>query len=519
MARKPEAVAVPSIGALDRSAGQLGRQLAQSLRDAVRRGDLKPGEVLPSTRTLAASLQVARGTVVEAFEQLIAEGFLQAQPGAATRVAQSLAPAAAEARSAHGARTSSVKAAPISRRAQLFAQVARQFAAVPQAPFAVSVPVGPAAPDDIWRRLGNRLRARGPGAPASYGDPQGARELREAIADYVRRSRSVRCDAEQVIITSGTQQGLYLSCQVLLDADTPAWVEDPAYRGITAILESTGRPERMIRVPVDAEGLDVHEGIRRGPHAKAAFVTSSHQYPLGMPLSMARRNALLTWARANDAWVVEDDYDSELRYAGHPFPSLQGLAPDRVIYLGTFSKILYPSLRLGYAVVPENFVDAFCGARVLMDRNPPNADQHVLAAFIAEGHLDRHIRRIRGVYAERRACIIGTIERLLPKHIAWLQPSDQGMHLVLWLAAGIDDRQVASLAIESGVVVRAVSPMYSGGNGPMGLILGLGGFSDEEIESAAQRLAASIESIASVANVTTAARGANRRKRKNTRTT
>src|SRR5579859_1571470 len=351
MARKPKAVEVPAIGMLDRAAGHLGRQLAQALREAVRRGDLKPGEVLPSTRTLAASLHVARGTVVEAFEQLIAEGFLQSQPGSDTRVAQSLTvPADPRARS------SSVETTPLPERARLFAQVARQFSAVPQAPFAVSVPIGPAAPDDVWRRLGNRLRARGPGAPAGYGDPQGALALREAVADYVRKSRSVRCEADQVIVTSGTQQGLYLSCQVLLDGDASAWVEDPAYRGITAILESSGRPERMIRVPVDAEGLNVDEGIKLAPHARAAFVTSSHQYPLGMPLSMARRNALLTWARANNAWVVEDDYDSELRYAGHPFPSLQGLDPNRVVYLGTFSKILFPSLRLGYAVVDRKSV-------------------------------------------------------------------------------------------------------------------------------------------------------------------
>ena len=493
MVRKPQTVELPSIGPLDRTAGHLGRQLAQALRNAVRRGDLKPGEVLPSTRALATSLHIARGTVVEAFDQLIAEGFLESRPRAGTSVAQSLTTPAARTPE----RPASVELTTLPKRAALFAQVARQFSALPAAPFAVSVPVGAAAPNDVWRRLGNRLRARGPGAPAGYGDPQGARALREAIADYVRRSRSVRCNAEQVIITSGTQQGLYLSCQVLLDADDMAWVEDPAYRGITAILESTGRPERMIRVPVDAEGLNVDAGIGLCRHARAAFVTSSHQYPLGMPMSMARRNALLAWAGSNNAWVVEDDYDSELRYAGHPFPSLQGLDPNRVIYLGTFSKILFPSLRLGYAVVPDKLVEAFCGARVLMDRNPPNADQHVLAAFIAEGHLDRHIRRIRGVYADRRARIIETIERLLPKKVAWLQPSDQGMHMVLWLGRGVDDIAVASLAAESGVAVRAVSPMYSDGKGPMGLILGLGGFSDDEIEIATRHLARSIAAVAS----------------------
>nr|WKF60374.1 HTH-type transcriptional regulatory protein GabR [Paraburkholderia busanensis] len=494
MARTPAIVELPAIGPLDRAAGQLGRQLAQALRDAVNRGDLKPGELLPSSRALAASLHIARGTVIEAFDQLIDEGFLVSQPRAGTRVARSLTPPAATA-----SRRAAAEPAPLTERARLFAQIARQFSVLPAAPFAVSVPTGPAAPDDVWRRLGNRLRARGAGAPAGYGDPQGARPLREAIAGYARRSRSVRCEADQVIITSGTQQGLYLSCQVLLDAGDSAWVEDPAYRGITAILDSTGRPERMVRVPVDAEGLNVDAGIALNRNARAAFVTSSHQYPLGMPMSTARRNALLAWARSANAWVVEDDYDSEMRYAGHPFPSLQGQDPERVVYLGTFSKILFPSLRLGYAIVPRNLVDAFCGARVLMDRHPPNADQHVLAAFIAEGHLERHIRRIRGVYAERRACIIETVGRVLPRELAWLQPCDQGMHMVLWLGGGVDDKAVAALAVQSGVAVRAVSPMYANGKGPAGLILGLGGFTDEQIEIATHRLAACIKACIAAA--------------------
>ncbi|HEX7931940.1 MAG TPA: PLP-dependent aminotransferase family protein, partial [Paraburkholderia sp.] len=359
-------------------------------------------------------------------------------------------------------------------------------------PFAISVPIGLTAPADIWRRLGNRLRAKGAGAPAGYDDPRGALPLREAIAAYVRKSRSVQCEASQVIVTSGTQQGLYLASQVLLGVKDQAWVEDPAYRGITAILENNGRGSAMIRVPVDAEGLDVEAGIRRAPHAKVAFVTPSHQYPLGMPLSMARRGALLKWARANDAWVVEDDYDSEFRYEGYPFPSLQSSDADRVIYLGTFSKILFPSLRLGYVIAPNDLADAFCGARVLMDRHPPNADQHVLAAFMAEGHLERHIRRVRNVYADHRAQLIAVLGKLLAPDVAWVQPGDQGMHLVVWLDQRLDDREVAALAAQAGVAVRAVSPMFSAGNGRPGLVLGFGGFSSGQMEAAARRLASVI---------------------------
>jgi GntR family transcriptional regulator/MocR family aminotransferase len=450
---------------------------------------LKSGDLLPSTRQLAGALDIARGTVLEAYEQLIAEGFLDAQPRAGTRVASALAQARSTASSSQ---KPAANATPTSlpAPAAAFTKIAEQFKPLPQVPFAVSVPTGPAAPDETWRRLGNRIRARGPGAPSGYDDPQGIKALREAVAEYVRRSRSVQCSAEQVIITTGTQQGLYVACQVLLGATDIAWVEDPAYRGITGILESGGRQDRMVRVAVDDAGINVEAGISMDEHARAAFVTPSHQYPLGMPMSMGRRNELLTWARKNDAWIVEDDYDSELRYAGHPFPSLQGLAPDRVVYLGTFSKILFPSLRLGYAIVPDALVPAFCGARALMDRHAPSAEQHVLAAFITEGHLDRHIRRIRSVYADRRSHLTSMLDRWISKDLGWLQPSDQGMHLVLWLASGIDDILLASRAVEAGVAVRAVSPMYSEGHGRSGLVLGLGGFSHDQMETAVRSLAA-----------------------------
>lgn len=495
MPRRPQAVELPPISGLDRSSRNLGRQLTQALRDAIRAGNLKSGDLLPSSRQLAEALEIARGTVLEAYEQLIAEGFLHAQPRAGTRVAPMLDKGPS---TAPGIPTPSVPAL-LPAPAAAFARVAEQFRMLPPVPFAISVPVGPAAPDETWRRLGNRIRARGPGAPSGYDHPQGVKALREAVAAYVRRSRSVQCSAEQIIITTGTQQGLYLACQVLLGADDMAWLEDPGYWGITKILESTGRPERIVRVPVDDAGLDVDAGIARARHARAAFVTPSHQYPLGMPMSMGRRNALLAWVRKQGSWIVEDDYDSELRYAGHPFPSLQGLAPDRVVYLGTFSKILFPSLRLGYAIVPDVLVPAFCGARLLMDRHTPTADQHVLAAFITEGHLDQHIRRIRSVYSDRRTQLIGMLGRWIPKDLAWLQPCDQGMHMVLWLAHGIDDTLLASRALEAGVSVRAVSPMYSEGNGRSGLLLGLGGYSNEQMEAAVRTLAAIIAGMGKVA--------------------
>lgn len=498
MARTARLPDIPWLGAMDRAAGGLSLQVAQALRNAVRRGDIRAGDALPSTRLLAASLQVSRGTVIEAYEQLIAEGFLESKRGAGTRVAHALA----ERRNNGVRRTPSPRSVAVQSAlpepAAALAQVARHFRPLPPVPFAVSVPTDLTRPSPVWRRLGNRIRATGPGAPAGYADPRGASALREAIAEYCRKSRSVHCDPEQVIVTSGTQQGLFLACQVLLGESDQAWVENPAYSGITAILETGRHRDAVIRVPVDADGMDVAAGIRMAPHARAAFVTPSHQYPLGMPLSMARRQALLAWARANRAWVVEDDYDSELRYEGYPFPSLQGLDPERVVYLGTFSKILFPSLRLGYVIAPHELVDAFCGARILMDRHPPNADQHVLAAFMSEGHLERHIRRIRNVYSTHRTRLMDTLDTLLPRDVAWLEPGDQGMHLVLWLADYLDDREIVALAAQAGIATRALSPTFAPGTGRPGLILGIGGFGDAQTLAAAQTLARVIVDAAKI---------------------
>lgn len=486
MARKPKVIDIPSIGQINRNQGNLVNQLIQNIRNAVQRQDLQPGELLPSSRLLAHSLGISRGTVTEAFEQLQAEGVLEMKPASGTRVSSSLVltPNSTSEPNVNLPQHDIV----LENRAKDFAKVYEEFLPLPPVPFAISVPQGLALPEDTWRKLGNRIRARGPGAPSGYDAPQGVKVLREAIADYVRRSRSVRCNPEQVIITSGIQQALYICCQLFIEKNDQVWIEDPAYRGLTAILENTSLPN-VVRIPVDAEGIQVDIGVKNAPDARLAFVTPSHQYPLGMPMSMARRNALINWAKKNHAWIVEDDYDSELRYTGQPFPSLQGLDPSRVIYLGTFSKILFPSLRLGYAIVPTGLEKAFCGARILMDRHPPNADQYVLAAFIREGYLDRHIRRIRGIYADRRNQLVDMINKYIPKNLGWLQSGDQGMHIVLWLAHDIDDQVITAKALACGVAVRPVSNTFSNELKKPGLILGLGDFDTNDMLYAVNKLA------------------------------
>jgi len=485
MPRIRSTIAIPSLGSLDRSSGRIGQQLAQGLREAIARGDLKPGERLPSTRSLGDSLGLARGTIIEAFEQLKAEGYLVSLPRAGTAVVGILQHDTVI-RGVENAPSPASRPIQLSAKAERFAAIAYTLEPQRGVPFAIAHPAGAVAPDETWRRLGNRIRGMRAAAPTGYIDPRGLPALRTTISDYVRKARAVRCRPEQVVITGGTQQGLFLSATVLSDAGDAVWIEDPAYPGISTLLSAFD--VSVCRIPVDANGIDVDRGIDLCPNARVAFVTPSHQYPIGMPMSMARRLAILRWAQDNEAWIVEDDYDSELRYSGHPFPSLQGLDPSRVIYLGTMSKVMFSSMRLGYAIVPEPLIDSFAGARALIDRHSPTADQHVLAAFMNEGHFEAHIRRIRGVYAERRAALIKAIEQHFPSWVT-LQPSDQGMHLVLWLPDGLDDVSFAAECLAAEIVVRPISPMYSAREKRHGLMLGFGGFSISQLETEALRLA------------------------------
>ena len=482
MTKRRATIAIPSLRAIDRNGGSVTRQLAQHLRDAIATGALKAGERLPSTRSLAASLGVARGTVVEAFDQLMAEGYLDARVGAGTRVVPALTDKVPE-RPSIPTRLTLVDAPlpPATRRLEAIAQA---LAPQPLVPFAVAVPEGGIAPDNAWRRLGNRLRASGQAAPSGYADPLGLPELRVAIAEHVRSARAVRCEMENVIVTSGTQQGLYMAGRVLLSHGDTVWAEDPAYPGLTAVLDDLGMHTH--RASVDEQGFSVELALAACPTARAAFVTPSHQYPIGMPLSMARRQALVAWAERNNAWIVEDDYDSELRYAGHPFPAMQSLSPSRVVYLGTFSKVLFPGLRLGYVIAPRALVTAFAGARAILDRHSPTADQHVLAAYMREGLFEAHIRRIRGLYAERRSVLLTALEPALPAGWA-IQPSDQGMHILLWLPDGSDDVRIAARAQAVGLTMRPISPMYANAAGRPGLMLGFGGFTPAQLREAVER--------------------------------
>lgn len=335
-------------------------------------------------------------------------------------------------------------------------------------------------------RLRNGMRTL-----ADYGPPAGFPPLREAIAEYVAAARGTTCCAEQVIVTSGAQQGLALIARLVLDAGDAVWTEDPGYPRARASFAAAGA--RVVPVPVDIDGLDVAEGVRRAPRARMAYVTPSHQYPTGAVMSAARRLMLLRWAADANAWIVEDDYDSAYRYTSRPLASLHGLATDqRVIYMGTFSKTLYPALRIGYLIVPLELVSAFAAMRGIADRHSPNVDQAVLSEFISHGHYARHLRRMRILYTERRDALLDAGATFLPGLLE-LEAGDAGLHLVGRLPRGIDDRVASARALEHGVETPALSryaiePLERGG-----LLLGYAAFPPRDLRRAVRALARALD--------------------------
>ena len=496
MPNRPAAAPIVAI-TLDHSAPTpLYRQLYEGLRRTILEGRLAPRAKLPSSRLLAAELSIARNTVMNTYDQLLAEGYLEGRTGSGTYVARELPDDLLQVRTTAARRASpDRRGRALSRRGDILAATTvnepHDFAG-PRA-FRPGLPAMEAFPVKTWARLWNR-RWRSPTLDLlGYGDPAGYRPLREIIADYLGAARGVRCDPEQVMMVAGSQQALDIAARVLLNEGDVVWVEDPGYPGTRGALRGSGA--QLVPVPVDLQGLDLAAGMERAPDTRLIHVTPSHQYPLGITMSLSRRLALLDWARRSQAWVLEDDHDSEYRYTGQPLAALQGLDTEgRVIYVGSFSKILFPSLRIGYMVVPPDLMDAFVAARALIDRGSPSMEQAVLADFIAEGHFVRYIRRVRSIYAARQQALVVAAEQEL-QGLLEVPAKDSGMHLVGWLPDGVDDHLAYRSAAAHEVEAPPLSTYYMERPGRGGLLLGYTGVSEGEIRDGVRRLATALQDV------------------------
>ena len=474
--------------AVDRKAARpLHRQIYDGFRSLIIGGNLGSGQQVPSTRALAAELKISRIPVLTAYAQLLAEGYFEAHTGAGTFVCRSL-PDQFERSDRGPARATPIRSG--ARSISRLASALPPYKVVPWLRGLGAFNVGQAAfdqfPFPLWSRLVIRHCRNLNSTALQYGGPLGFEPLREAICAYLRTARAVHCDSHQVMIVTGSQQALEISTRVLLDPGDVVWLEEPGYWLTRHVLNAASC--RLMPVPVDDQGLDVAAGIKRCRKARAAFVAPSHQYPLGATMSASRRLQLLEWAHRSGAWIIEDDYDSEYRYDSMPIASLQGLdSNSRVIYIGTFSKTLFPSLRLGYIIMPPDLVDRFAAVRRAMDIAPPHFFQAVLTDFMNEGHFARHIRRMRQLYTQRRAALVGSLSEHLVGTME-IVGAEAGMYLTILLPGGLPDQGVAERAARERLWVQPLSPAYLGENRRNGLVLGFASTSTEEMPKAVGHL-------------------------------
>jgi GntR family transcriptional regulator/MocR family aminotransferase len=474
-------------------------QVYRQLREHILRGALRPGTRLPSARTLAADLRVSRNTVEAALAQLTVEGFLERRVGAGTVVAGSVrevVPFAAVAGDESSAlpAPSGPPSASLSVRGRLLAtlgitEIEEDRVSTPGASDARGFP------SDAWQRLLARRARDGGYAMLRASDAFGVRALRDAIADYVRLTRGVRCDGSQVVIVSSTQQAIDLASRLLLDPGDGAAVEEPCYPSARAGLRAAGAV--VHHIPVDADGIQV-EALATHDTVRLVYVTPSHQYPLGVTMSLARRLALLQWAQSRRAWIMEDDYDSEFRYAGRPIAALQGLDTHGcVLYVGTWNKVLFNGLRVAYLVVPPALVEPFAAARRLTDGFSSPMLQTVLADFLAGGHFAAYLRQARAHFEQCRDALVQSIAREWGD-VARVGPHDTGLHLVVHLPDHIDDVRLARRAVGHGVGVGPLSRHYAAASSARGLLLSYGGATPASIERGVAALAPHVREAVAV---------------------
>lgn len=464
--------------------GKLHKKLYNAIRLSILDGSLPPQSRLPPSRDLATELHLSRNTVLTVYEQLLAEGYVVSRTGSGTFVAQTVPDSLLSAPSSRTEDAAGDLPLHLSDRGLTLIQRSsaspRQWGA-----FLPGVPDVNAFPHTLFRKIHTRVSRKPQASQLSYSSAGGSPALQQALVDYLRITRSVKCSAEQILITEGIHQAIDLVSRMLCNPGDSAWIEEPAYWGIRNVLAMNGVTLESINV--DHAGMNPPEAGNMPP--KLIFVTPSHQYPLGCVMSLERRQRLLALARQTGSWIVEDDYDSEFRFSGQPIPALQGLVDDApVIYTGTFSKTLYPGLRLGYLVLPRPLMQALKTAHTELYRGGRLLDQEALALFISEGYYTAHIRRMRLLYARRRARLAGLITDALGKEALSEFNDNAGLHLVLSLPDKCDDVALARRANERGILVRALSRYYAGNEPLKGLLMGFAAMEEEEMEAAFEGL-------------------------------
>ncbi len=478
----------------NRSKSPLHRQLYDELRQSILAGRLAAGARVPSTRTLAESLHVSRTTVTQSYDQLISEGYLQAAIGSGTTVCHQLPDDWLQTTPLKTA-VQKPRAKPKSVRMSAYGESlndAEPFEP-PEHEVAINFKSGRPALDEfplrLWRRLFLRHYRTCNTRMLDYADgAQGYEPLRQAITKYVTRARAVNCQADQIIIVNGSQQALDLVTQVLIDRGDAVALENPGYLGARRAFLAQGA--KLLPMAVDEYGIVVEKlASYVAAKPKLVYVTPSHQFPTGAVLSLPRRLELLAWAEQTEALVIEDDYDSEFRYCSRPIPALQGLAESHsVIYVGTFSKVLFPALRVGYMVVPEHLARVFARAKWLADRQTPILEQRVLTDFINEGHLERHLRRMRTLYDKRRQTLVRALKYHLGARVQILG-ENAGMHLMVRLQTKLGDEELVHRAREEGVGLVSANLYYLKGGRRDEFVLGYASLSERKIQEGVRRLA------------------------------
>ncbi|MBV8845118.1 MAG: PLP-dependent aminotransferase family protein [Bryobacterales bacterium] len=488
--KKPHGIAVPMI-AVDRESDKpLHRQIYDAFRAMILESRLQPGQQIPSSRALALDLRISRIPVLGAYAQLLAEGYIESRTGAGTFVTETLSQEVLSSRPAPASLSADPALDAISRVSRLL-----PLEGTPWFRGSGAFSVGQIAYDHfpfrVWSDLVTHHARRVSSGSMNYSDPMGSEEFREVIAVYLRTSRAVRCEASQIMVVNGSQHALDLSARVLLDPESSVWIEEPGYVFLRHVLTLSGC--RLVPVPVDNEGLNVAAGLKLCPEARVTYVTPSHQYPLGATMSAARRLQLIEWARRFGGWIVEDDYDSEYRYESMPVASMQGLDPSsRVIYIGTFSKTLFPSLRIGYVVIPPALVDRFLAVRQANDLSPSHLYQAALADFIRQGHFARHVRRTRQLYAERRNALTNALGKEFGPELEILG-AEAGMHLVITIPPGFSDKRISARAAQEDLWLWPLSSAYAGENVRQGFVLGFGGTKADEMPDRVRRLRMAVD--------------------------